>query len=64
MSFELIKMKRCVYEKAGRPYYEMQNELAIKITLSMHSKFVATVFRLLQHWAITAVASENYLVFY
>lgn len=64
MSFELIKMKRCVYEKADRPYYEMQNELAIKITLSMHSKFVAAVFRLLQHWAITAVASENYLVFY
>lgn len=30
----------------------------------MHSKFVAAVFRLLQHWAITAVASENYLVFY
>lgn len=42
----------------------MQNELAIKIALSMHSKFVAAVFRLLQQRAITAVASENYRVFY
>lgn len=30
MSFELIKMKRCVYEKADRPYYEMQNEPPLK----------------------------------
>lgn len=44
----------------------MQNELAIKITLSMHSKFVAAVFRLpllLQIGVITSVASDDCRVF-
>lgn len=42
----------------------MQNELAIKITLSMHSKFVAAVFRLpLQVGVITTVASDDCRVF-